>query len=328
MVTSVLTWVFSSVVSILVFAAFIYLVAWIVKSATAGKDWNIYVWNIAKGLIVVGFFAIPAANWLYLRLKTDITASPIINEAVSLVSGGQAALNFGLETGSTSGSIQIIPTQPGQQSAPTQPAGPVVVPTSPPICIAVSQPADVPVPKKGTWKNVGEVVAWRAERVGDQWVFNLLVLDNGTAVSASGAPSKFGSPPASISACSWIQPTPLPTSIPPTPIPPSPTPNPAVLAAQCSLKWAEWAAQLDIHHTKVDYKTGVAPIGVQCTVLSGKSNASKDNEVWKLTCKAINVVDYEINGWLGRSIQGDRDIPAGSVFDFVGSGDQCADLSE
>ena len=316
----VLIWLGGSIGTAIAIGILYLVVRWIFKSATAGTDYGVYIRNVAYGFLIVGLIGWTAIDWLYLQVKTGAQKSPIVSDVVSIV---PEANKYVLQEGQPTQQVpqQVQPTQQQQQQQPIQPTQNIG-----PVCQPIGQPPVVPFRKTMTWAG-RECSAWSASQVGDQWVFNMAICD-GAPISASGIPTKFGSPPPSQPACTYITPqpqatwTPLPTFAPQATWTPFPTADAAEWYRQCAPKWAAWATRIELRTTRVEYGTGVTPIGVSCTLKSGNSNSSKDDEAWYITCEKLGIENFQVNGWVGRSIY--PDLPQNSVKEYAGSGDQCA----
>ena len=278
-------WLGTSALVIVALIVTWFLGRWILDVAAAGKDAFRYIFNIIWIALLVAWFGWTGVDWFYGEIKTGASESVITSDITGVF--GQAPSDLGIG-GSGDAGVSDDGSS-GGQAQPTQ--APVA---QQPICNEIAQPADISLSKQMSWKGVGEIVAWRCAKVGDQWVFNQLVKTDGTAVPSIGVPGKFKPAPASVDACNWVTP-PQPTAMP------APTPMPLVLAAKCALAWADWSELVGLSTTSVQYGTGIAPIGVNCTMQGGATMASKDNEKWYLSCAALNIVKYKVNGHVGRS---------------------------
>lgn len=187
----------------------------------------------------------------------------------------------------------------------------VVDPTPQPAVQTVPQPADYEFGQK-TLKGVGEIHAWRAKVEGDLWIYNQLVLIDGSVVSApSELPSKIPTPPPAVPVQQLVVIQPQPTPVLEQVAPPAALSEEELLKEQvaCFLLFAT-ANSLSAYTGKDG--TAILPYGIQFQltgpggVLDFGSWIWTSAEIWQLSIPAVKI-EMPVTGTWARSIPGAND---------------------
>lgn len=302
MAIAILTWV-------------IFLVYFAYTSRTAGP---IAAFNrVATFLITLalGFTFVTSMVWNWgVRQATSRISTSAGWDLLDSASGGVTQLGQAAEANR----VSILDTAPefaGAATASNPQSGggqqQVVADPTPQPAVQVQtvpQPLDFEFGQK-TLKGVGEIHAWRAKVEGDLWIYNQLVLMDGSTVTApKDLPAKIPLPPTPIPATTLVvqTPPPEPTLQTAPQLETVVTMTPEQIMQQQALCWLNWAEINDFSSYTGSDGESLIPFGVSAQ-LYGPGDwqtfwKTAGSEVWRLEIPSFGIQNYPVTGTWARSV--------------------------